>query len=68
MLVVTKPDRSARSTAELLAIEADLTRRSIRLVVLSMGGTKQAGHPQSDQQAHVDDPRRCGDLETRNDA
>jgi DNA invertase Pin-like site-specific DNA recombinase len=38
-VVVTKPDRLARSTAELLAIEADLTRRGIGLVVLSMGGT-----------------------------
>jgi DNA invertase Pin-like site-specific DNA recombinase len=39
-LVVTKPDRLARSTAELLAIEADLSKRSIGLVVLSMGGEK----------------------------
>ncbi|HXP12538.1 MAG TPA: recombinase family protein [Stellaceae bacterium] len=39
-LVVTKPDRLARSTAELLAIEADLARRGIGLVVLSMGGEK----------------------------
>jgi DNA invertase Pin-like site-specific DNA recombinase len=37
-LVVTKPDRLARSTTELLAIEADLSRRGIGLVVLSMGG------------------------------
>lgn len=36
-LVVTKPDRLARSTAELLAIEADLTKRGIGLVVQSMG-------------------------------
>lgn len=36
-LVVTKPDRLARSTAELLSIEADLTRRGIGLVVQSMG-------------------------------
>jgi DNA invertase Pin-like site-specific DNA recombinase len=39
-VVVTKPDRLARSTAELLAIEADLTRRGIGLVILSMGGEK----------------------------
>lgn len=39
-LVVTKPDRLARSTAELLAIEADLRKRGIGLVVLSMGGEK----------------------------
>lgn len=39
-LVVTKPDRLARSTADLLAIEADLSRRGIGLVVLSMGGER----------------------------
>jgi hypothetical protein len=38
--VVTKPDRLARSTAELLSIEADLSKRGIGLVVLSMGGEK----------------------------
>jgi DNA invertase Pin-like site-specific DNA recombinase len=36
--VVTKPDRLARSTRELLEIEADLTKRCIGLGVLSMGG------------------------------
>jgi DNA invertase Pin-like site-specific DNA recombinase len=40
VLVVTKPDRLARSTAELLTIEADLSRRGIGLVVLSMGGER----------------------------
>ena len=39
-LMVTKPDRLARSTAELLAIEADLSRRGVGLVVLSMGGER----------------------------
>jgi DNA invertase Pin-like site-specific DNA recombinase len=39
-LVVTKPDRLARSTAELLSIEADLTKRGVGLIVLSMGGEK----------------------------
>jgi DNA invertase Pin-like site-specific DNA recombinase len=39
-IVVTKPDRLARSTAELLAIEADLSKRSIGLVILSMGGER----------------------------
>ena len=39
-LLVTKPDRLARSTAELLAVEADLTRRGVGLVVLSMGGER----------------------------
>ena len=37
-VVVTKPDRLARSTADLLAIEADLSRRGVGLVILSMGG------------------------------
>jgi DNA invertase Pin-like site-specific DNA recombinase len=40
VLVVTKPDRLARSTAELLATEADLSKRGIGLVVLSMGGER----------------------------
>jgi len=40
VLTVTKPDRLARSTAELLSIEADLTKRGIGLVILSMGGEK----------------------------
>jgi hypothetical protein len=40
VLTVTKPDRLARSTAELLAIEADLSRRGIGLVILSMGGER----------------------------
>jgi Resolvase, N terminal domain len=40
VLTVTKPDRLARSTAELLAIEADLSKRGIGLVVLSMGGER----------------------------
>lgn len=39
-LMVTKTDRLARSTAELLAIEADLTKRGIGLIVLSMGGDR----------------------------
>jgi DNA invertase Pin-like site-specific DNA recombinase len=40
VLTVTKPDRLARSTAELLAIESDLSKRGIGLVVLSMGGER----------------------------
>ncbi len=39
-LVVTKPDRLARNTAELLTIETDLTARKIGLVVLSIGGER----------------------------
>jgi DNA invertase Pin-like site-specific DNA recombinase len=37
VLVVTKPDRLARSTRELLAIEEDLRKRGVGLVVQSMG-------------------------------
>ena len=40
VLTVTKPDRLARRTAELLSIEADLSKRGIGLVVLSMGGER----------------------------
>ena len=40
VLAVTKPDRLARSTAELLTIEADLTKRGIGLIILSMGGER----------------------------
>jgi DNA invertase Pin-like site-specific DNA recombinase len=36
-LIVTKPDRLARSTAELLTIHRDLEQRGIGLVVQSMG-------------------------------
>jgi DNA invertase Pin-like site-specific DNA recombinase len=37
---VTKPDKLARNAAELLAMEADLSKRGIGLVVLSMGGVR----------------------------
>lgn len=37
-LVVTKPDRLARSTADLLRIIEDLDRRKVALTILSMGG------------------------------
>jgi len=37
-LVVTKPDRLARSTADLLAIVKGLESKRVALVVLSMGG------------------------------
>jgi DNA invertase Pin-like site-specific DNA recombinase len=40
VLMVTRPDRLARSTGELLSIEADLSKRGIGLVVLSMGGER----------------------------
>jgi DNA invertase Pin-like site-specific DNA recombinase len=45
VLTVTKPDRLARSTAELLSIEADLSKRGIGLVILSMGG-QQLDNPE----------------------
>jgi DNA invertase Pin-like site-specific DNA recombinase len=40
VLMVCKPDRLARNTMELLSIEADLTKRGIGLIVLSMGGER----------------------------
>jgi DNA invertase Pin-like site-specific DNA recombinase len=39
-LMVTKPDRLARNTAELLSIQGDLEKRGIGLVVLSIGGDR----------------------------
>src|ERR1700710_1068675 len=39
-LAVTKPDRLARNTMELLAIEANLTKRGVGLVILSVGGER----------------------------
>ena len=39
-LAVTKPDRLARSTTDLLRIVEDLDRRGVGLVMLSMGGQK----------------------------
>lgn len=40
VLMVTKPDRLARSTAELLAIVDGLTANGVGLVILSMGGER----------------------------
>ncbi|NPD66054.1 recombinase family protein [Lichenicola cladoniae] len=40
VLMVTKPDRLARNTAELLAIEQDLSSRGIGLILLSLGGER----------------------------
>jgi DNA invertase Pin-like site-specific DNA recombinase len=40
VLMVTKPDRLARSTSHLLSIVEDLNARSIGLIVLSMGGER----------------------------
>jgi DNA invertase Pin-like site-specific DNA recombinase len=40
VLVVTKPDRLARNTEELLNIEKDLSSREIGMIVLSMGGQR----------------------------
>ena len=67
VLTVTKPDRLARSTAELLSIEADLTKRGIGLVVLSMGG-ERLDTRKPDQQADADDPGRRGDVGARDHA
>ena len=38
VLMVAKPDRLARSTADLLGIVAQLERKGVALVILSMGG------------------------------
>jgi DNA invertase Pin-like site-specific DNA recombinase len=40
VLVVTKPDRLARSTADLLAIVARLEAKGVGLVILSIGGER----------------------------
>ncbi|HEV8502943.1 MAG TPA: recombinase family protein [Casimicrobiaceae bacterium] len=40
VLVVTKPDRLARSTRELLEIVDDLTGRGVGVLILSMGGDR----------------------------
>lgn len=40
VLVVTKPDRLARSTADLLSIVARLDAKKVGLVVLSLGGER----------------------------
>ena len=40
VLTVTKPDRLARSTAELLAIETDLSKRGIGLGSCPWGGER----------------------------
>jgi DNA invertase Pin-like site-specific DNA recombinase len=39
-LIVTKPDRLARSTAHLLSIVEDLGKRGVGVVLLSMGGQR----------------------------
>ena len=39
-LVVTKPDRLARSTTDLLRIVEDLDQRGVGLIMLSMGGQR----------------------------
>lgn len=47
-LMVTKPDRLARSTMDLLSIHADLDRRGIGLVIQSMGlDTRNGSNPTS---------------------
>jgi DNA invertase Pin-like site-specific DNA recombinase len=40
VLIVTKPDRLARSTADLLAMVDGLSARGVGLIVLSMGGER----------------------------
>lgn len=46
VLMVTKPDRLARSTAELLRISEELASRSVGLVIQSMGlDTRNGSNP-----------------------
>ena len=40
VLMVAKPDRRARSTAELLEMEADLAKATSGLIILSIGGER----------------------------
>jgi DNA invertase Pin-like site-specific DNA recombinase len=40
VIMVTKPDRLARNTVELLGMAEELTKRGIGLVVLSLGGER----------------------------
>jgi DNA invertase Pin-like site-specific DNA recombinase len=40
VLMVTKPDRLARSTAHLLTVVDDLNKRGVGLIILSMGGER----------------------------
>ncbi len=40
VLMVSNPDRLARSTAELLTTDADLSKRGVGQIVLSMGGER----------------------------
>lgn len=40
VLMVTKPDRLARSTGHLLSIVEDLNKRGVGLILLSMGGER----------------------------
>jgi hypothetical protein len=60
-LMVTKPDRLARSTHNLLSIEAGLTKRGVGLIVLSIGGRK-ARHAKPDIEVDADHPGRRGNL------
>ncbi len=55
-LVVTTPGRLARSATDLLAIIADLEKRNIGLVILSMGAMSlDARHPDSKPTERVND-------------
>jgi DNA invertase Pin-like site-specific DNA recombinase len=56
-LMVTKPDRLARSTTDLLAIEADLTKRGVGLVIQA---STRAERQQSDNALTAHDLGGCG--------
>ena len=67
VLTVTKPDRLARSTAELLVHRGRPVEARHRPGG-PVHGRRAAGHPQPDQQAHADDPGGRGDVGTRDHA
>jgi DNA invertase Pin-like site-specific DNA recombinase len=65
--LVTKPDRLARSTRNLLDIMDDLDKRGIALVVLSMGG-QRIDTRKPDREADADQVGRRRGLRARPDA
>jgi DNA invertase Pin-like site-specific DNA recombinase len=53
-LIVTKPDRLARSVADLVGIVRDLDKRGVGLVLLSMGGDRvDTRNPTSKLMLHI---------------
>ena len=67
VLMVTKPDRLARSTAE-VAGDRGGPIQAWRRLSGPEHGWRTPGYPQSNIEADADDPGRCGDLGTRDHA